>query len=143
MVEIQDDLKYCFFEISEILKYMPSEYNKKLPENFVSLINENKISNGFSYDKEKTLENQKMLKDTKVLLSILYRNYWCSEEKRRELEEYDNNILKQRYNPDNIFKNRNQKENITKNEVAIVEYKESILKKIINKIKDIFKRKSH
>ncbi len=139
---VQENLRYSFYEISEILRYLPIEYNSKLPEKFKDLINENKISNGFKYDKDKTLDNQEMLHDTKILLSILYRAYWCSKEKKKELEEEDNNILSKKYNADNIFKNRKQdiltEETIT-DSVDIIEYKESTFKKIINKIKQIFK----
>lgn len=143
MVHIQENLRYSFYEISEILRYMPIEYNKKLPEKFKNLINENKISNGFTYNKNKTLDNQEMLQDTKTLLSILYRTYWCTEEKRKFLEEEDNNILTKKYNPENIFKNRKQDISTEKNiinSVNLVEYHESIFKKIIDKIKAIFKR---
>ena len=125
------------------MRYLPIEYNSKLPKNFKDLINENKISNGFKYDTDKTLDNQEMLHDTKILLSILYRTYWCSEEKRKELEEEDNNILSQKYNSDNIFKNRKQDilpdETIT-NSVAMKEYKESIFVKIKNKIRKLFNK---
>lgn len=144
MIDVQEDLRCSFYEISEILRYMPIEYNKKLPEKFKDLINENKTSNGFIYNKEKTLDKQEMLHDTKVLLSILYRTYWCSEQKRKELEEEDNRILREKYNPDNIFKKHNKAENeerdANKKEVAMVTYKETLFKKIINRIKSIKKK---
>lgn len=50
----------------------------------------------------------------------------------------------EKYNPENIFKNRRQnnvKEENISNTVAIVEYKENIFSKIINKIKAIFIRR--
>ena len=47
------------------------------------------------------------------------------------------------YNPDNIFKNRNHstqnEKNIENEPVALIEYKENIFKKIINKILEFFK----
>ena len=73
-------------------------------------------------------------------------NYWCnSQEEKQELKDLfkENEIkyqaeLREKYNPDNIFKNRNHsnpnEENITNEPVALIEYKESIFKKIINKI---------
>ena len=33
------------------------------------------------------INEQSIKNDTKILLSLLYRNYWCSEEKKRELLE--------------------------------------------------------
>ena len=48
----------------------------------------------------------------------------------------------EKYNPDNLFKNRKQETIVETqpiaNEVAMVEYKESIFKRFINKIKSIF-----
>ena len=72
-------------------------------------------------------------------------NYWCeNENEKNELKQIfknneDNyqNELREKYNPDNIFKKHIQ-ENIVKNEVSLVEYKESIFKRLINKIKSIF-----
>ena len=56
-----------------------------------------------------------------------------NEQKREEVRE--------KYNPDNIFKKQHQEngieENIIQNEVALVEYKESIFKRFINKLKSI------
>ena len=143
MTNIQVNLQYSFYEISEILRFMPIEYRKKLPEKFIKFIDENKMNNNFVYNKNITLDKQEILEDTKVLLSILYRTYWCSEDKRRELEEEDNNFIREKFNPDNIFNNSNKVKNIEEfsdeDKVSLVEYKESIFRKIINRIKDIFK----
>lgn len=75
------DLKYSFFEISEILKNIPIEYNEKLPSKLKKIIDENKVNNGFVYNINETLENQNILHDTKIFLSILYRIYWCADKK--------------------------------------------------------------
>lgn len=72
-------------------------------------------------------------------------NYWCENENEKfELkqifknnEDMYENELRKKYNPDNIFKKHVQ-EKIIKNEVALVEYKESIFKRLINKIKSLF-----
>ena len=51
--------------------------------------------------------------------------------------------LREKYNPDNIFKNRNnltqKEESIENKPVALIEYKENIFKKMINKILVFFK----
>ncbi len=152
MVYIQENLNYSFYEISEILKHIPIEYNEKLPEKIRDLINENKIDNGFIYNEDKTLDNQEMLHDTKVLISLLYRNYWCDEETKEKLKREDENLLEihekklqEKYNSDNIFKNKKQNNEVNSytdsNSMVVVEYKESIFKKILDKIKEIFKFK--
>ena len=95
------------------------------------------------------INEQPIKNDTKILLSLLYRNYWSSEEKKRELLKEDVHLknerekeIREKYNPDNIFKNKQQKiisEESVVNNVSMVEYKESIFKRILNKIKCIFR----
>ena len=75
--------------------------------------------------------------------------YWTTDEEKKilnkalkENEIKYRNKLREQYNPDDIFKNnkhKKEKENIVKNEIYITEYKESLFKKIINKIRNIFK----
>ena len=92
-------------------------------------------------------EKTHLFKINTEILTILFRNYWASPEQREKLIGFTKNAQsviekedRERYNPDNIFKNRNMNnvENIH-HEQALVEYKESIFKKIINKILNIFK----
>ena len=142
MVYMQGDLRYSFYEISEILRYMPMEYNKKLPEKFKNLINENKINNGFVYNRDKTLDNQEILHDTKIILSILYRMYWCLDEKRRELEEEDNKILEDKFNEENLFKVKNKVNTSKEKEnhyLEVVQYR--WYQKLFEFIKKCLKRK--
>lgn len=78
----QKDLKCSFYEVSEILKYLPVEWNEKLQESLKYFIKTNKLNNNFVYNKDKSLDKQKILRSTKILLSILYRAYWCSDQKK-------------------------------------------------------------
>ena len=43
----------------------------------------------FEYDDSKELKDQNILRETKVLLSIMYRSYFCSEEEKKRLELED------------------------------------------------------
>ena len=104
--------------------------------------------------KENLFDEQNISKDTRVLLSLMYRNYWCDEATKIELLHQDllekqkyEEELREKYNVDNIFKNRNKEidieETIVKEEIhALTEYKEkNFIQKIFDKIKSIFKRK--
>lgn len=65
-----------------------------------------------------------------------------TEEKEEQIRI--ENELREKYNPDNLFKKQDQVKNteeVMTEEVAMVEYKESIFKRFINKIKSIFKMK--
>lgn len=79
-------------------------------------------------------------------MSLIYRDYLCLPEKRKELIEIDREILqkeeeilREKYSinfearKNKINENNNLKNAIT-NEVQIIEYKESIFKRVINKI---------
>lgn len=80
---------------------------------------------------------------------MIYRDYICTAEKRnaliqadkKELERIENE-LREKYNPDNLFKKKEETENTSiPKENAIIEVKkESIFRKIINKIKAFFKK---
>ncbi len=147
------DNKYtvAYSEVLEILKHIPIEDYNKIPKNEIELIEAYADNNyTFNYDTSKTLEEQNVSDITKAIIILLFRDYWATEIQRNKIiakQNYDRMKLeekkKEKYNVD-IFKNRNndkQKPNIedTK-EVMIVEYKESIFKRIINKIKTIFNR---
>ena len=145
------EYKQSLKEVDTILNFMGKEYINKLPDKLISFIKENMDSTYISEINVNTPINEQFLKnDTKFLLSLIYRNYWCSEEKKKLLLEEDTYLkseyekaIYQKYNPDNIFKNKTQniisEENIVEN-VSMVEYKESIFSKIKNWIKKIFNK---
>lgn len=79
-------------------------------------------------------------------MSLIYRDYLCLPEKRKELIEIDREILqkeeeilREKYSinfesrKNKINENNNLENAITK-EVRIIEYKEPIFKRIVNKI---------
>ena len=140
--------KKSYVEILEILKYMDEVYVDKIPKKLIEFFEENKEKNySFKYNNAVELEKQNLNDNTLALLAMLNLNYWCeSEEHKKELiAKYNDNEqkhqeeLRKKYNLDNIFKRGNQEksieENIVKEEVAMVAYKDSILKKFIKKIK--------
>ena len=98
----------------------------------------------FKINPEIDLSEQSISPEANAIMINLFTDYYATEEQKIKIKNIlDSNQQKEeqekreRYNPDNIFKNRNT-ENIIQNEVALVEYKESIFKRFINKIKSIF-----
>lgn len=139
-----------YVDISVIISMMPKEMKSKISNSFINFIENNKSKNYVSNINPKVpLREQYIRKETKEMLGIIYRDYLCNDEERinlihqekRELEEIETE-KREKYNPDNIFKknniNENDKGKSTKTEVSIVEYKESIIKRIIIKIKKLF-----
>lgn len=139
-----------YVDISVIISMMPKEMKSKISNSFINFIENNKSKNYVSNINPKVpLREQYIRKETKEMLGIIYRDYLCNDEERinlihqekRELEEIETE-KREKYNLDNIFKknniNENDKGKSTKTEVSIVEYKESIIKRIIIKIKKLF-----
>ena len=100
-------------EINEILKYMPKEEVEKIPsklrEFFKEASSKDYVTN---INPDLPLDEQNIKEKTKDIIALIYRNYWCSEEERKELDqkliENDKKFeeeLREKYNPDNIFKN--------------------------------------
>lgn len=139
-----------YVDISVIISMMPTEMKSKISNSFINFIENNKSNNYISnINPNIPLKEQNIRKETKEMLGIIYRDYLCNEEERINLLHEEKRELtkleaekREIYNPDNIFKKNNlkenNKENDIKNEVAIVEYKQSIIKKIITKIKKLF-----
>ncbi len=134
-----------FSEIDLILDNMEDEYVNKIPSKLREFIKGNKKNNYIpNIDSNKSLEEQKLQKETKILLSILYMNYWCEseEEKKKLLEKFAENEnikeaeLKEKYNIENIYRRNISKSNETEQqENSLQIYKEDgIFKKIWNKI---------
>ena len=100
----------------------------------------------FKYDNTKSLQEQKILRETRELFSAIYLQYCCDSKTKRELLEKckENDILEQeKYSYDNLFKKKEiiqEEDKIQKEEILPVVIKEeSIIKIIFDKIKIFFK----
>lgn len=128
-MKITKEQAMAYTEVIEILKYMPKEDTNKIPKEIIKYYTDNMdASYNFKIDTEKAFKEQKLLEKTKIVLAILFRDYWATEEQREKIkqkEAYDMYVVelnkKQKYNSDNIFKKK-KKQNIEMTE-ALVEYK--------------------
>lgn len=144
------DYQIAYMEVLEILKHIPVNNYRKIPEERLRLFEKYaKKDINFHYNASQTLDEQNVSEKAKILIAILFRDYWASDEQRQKIlaseKAYQTKIEEEKrnkYNPDNIFIRTNQKykidTNIAQNNVSMIEYKESILKKIIYKLKNIF-----
>ena len=141
----------AYAEVVEVLDNMSLEDRNKIPKKVYDFFIEKSSKDYIKHlNKDIALCKQEIREDTKEILAILLTNYWCKTENEkndllklfRENELKYQQELREKYNPDNIFKKRTQESAIEEknieNEFALVEYKESIFKKLINKIKNIF-----
>lgn len=138
------DYSIAYSQVLEILKYIPSaDYNKIPKEKIVFFQNNYNKEYNFTYDMNKTLDEQNVSKKAKTIIAILFRDYWATDAQREKIkakEQYDRKIKeeenREKYNPDNLFKKHGEAKNvetITENN-QIIPHKESIFRKIFNKI---------
>lgn len=101
------------------------------------------------YDKEDIFNKNNISREALAILAYLNLTYWANEEQKKELinmyrkNEHPN--VRDNYNF--IIKKENANVEIEKNDntskdVQMIKYNESKLKKLINKIKDFFRRHS-
>lgn len=145
---VSKELSEAAVELNVILENTSPELVSKVPKKFLAFLNEIASKNYiFKYDNTKSLEEQEIKPKTKGLLALIYKDFLCDPQ---EKQEYINHIAlvtekieqrkREKYNTDNIF-NNNKNYNIQDNnnedistEMQIVEYKEPIFKRIVNKL---------
>ena len=139
---MDSNFEEAFYEVSEILKILPKEITDKIPEKFIQVIEQNKSK---TYTKEiNGLDNlQDLKKETIAILGLIYRDFLCDKETRKELLIEEQKELNEAYNYNDLFKRDNNKkvfDSIKKETTALVEVKEeSWYIKIINFFKRLFK----
>lgn len=150
---MNEKTKRIYSEVYELLNLFGDEYINKVPTNLWNMLKEQRDDTySPQYIKNIPLYKQNIRKETIAILALLHLNYWCKDEKEKlELKQILKNNedkyqqqLRERYNPDNIFKkdnpDKNTEEKIVQSNRAIILYKESMLRKIVKRIEDIFHR---
>ena len=140
----------AYTEVYTILQELNEEEYNKIPPEVVEAIKANRNEEyEYELDDELELKEQPMLPETKSILFNLFRDYLATPEQKEKIikmqnEERQKNELKkqQSYNTD-VFANKSKgiQKQVEKEEVELVEYKENIFKKILNKIRKFFTRK--
>lgn len=146
------DRNACAYkEIYEILRIFPQELVAKIPQEKIRFFYNN-MDNSYEYNISKeTFDGQTMLEETKAILTILFRDYWATPAQKEKILGYENSAKKmleeetrRKYNPDNLFKKKGDSKHVEEHiegTTAMVEYKENIFKKVINKILNILRFK--
>lgn len=134
-------------EIDFILKNTDENLQKKIPQSFWNYIEENKDEEyQVKIDINIPLENQNLREDTINLMAIVYRNYFCTLDEKKEYDDLLNQNeqkYQEKYSYENLFKSNKVEEQIQEEQlsenVQMIEYKEeSVFSRILNKIKCIF-----
>jgi len=146
VIEI-DKYRLALSEIDAIIKASDIEEQEKIPIQFREFVKQYKSKSYiFNVNPNKELAQQNIMRETKILLSLIYRDYLCTEDEKKELYKKDiqekarmEDELREKYNPDSIFKNKTVINNEqVSNNMSLVEYRIPWYRKILNKIKEIF-----
>ena len=143
-------------EVLDILDNMNKGDVDKIPHSFIKFLVDNASEDYVvNLDHSKPICELNIKEKTKEILGTIYINWWCDskqkEQYKKQIEEQEKirqEELRKKYNPDNIFDNKKsgqisnqiqEKTNLKSEALAIVNKKESIFKKFINKILSFFK----
>ena len=86
---MKNTINQAFSETYDVINHMSKEMQEKIPKSFINLIKENRdLDYNFNIDYSTDIKKQ-LLKETKVILSLIYRDCLCSKEKRQELLDID------------------------------------------------------
>lgn len=141
----------AYTEVLEILKYFSKEEFSKIPKETIEFFEKNKDNNyDFKIDQPEKFYESGISKKAYSILAVLASKYFLSEEENEKLENMlkrnsieEEKRKKELYNPDNLFSNSsknklNMKE--TQNTTMSLSENKTILQRVIEKIKKIFKK---
>ena len=152
---MSDKTKKVYSEVYAFLNIVSEEDRNKIPKKLKEMIEEEREKEYTpSYTFEIPIEEQEISDEAIAMIALLHLNYWCEDENEKErLNEIFNenekkyqDELREKYNPDNLFKNNKYKEEQLSeeqtNSVAMVEYKETIFRKLKEWFRNLFNKKS-
>lgn len=142
---IDDIYKNSFKEVYVILQNTDKQLVDMIPLKFIDFIKSNMNSDYITNIKtDVPIDNQKLLKETEAVLSLIYRSYWATEQEKAEFAINDKNdfihrenLKKENYKGKDVYKMFEEKENLNNVILAdnlVVLKKENFLKKLFKKI---------
>lgn len=138
--------RQAYAEIDSFIDLL-DEYNKnKIPEKLREYFKNEKDEKYIKkINPNQSIQSQNLKEETLALIAMLNLQYWCENEDEKERlkkiyaqnEKKYQDMIQEKYNIDNIFKKNEEiieNKQEKKNDMQIVVYKNSTLKRIINKI---------
>ena len=151
-MELSTNTRQAYSEVDEFLGLVTEEEKNQIPKKLRDFFREEKdINYHKNINPNIPIKEQNLKEETLAIIALLMIQYWYKDESKKQklLEVLDENerkyqeALKEKYNPDKIFNNKNDNnafdDTVPENEeisvgMQIVEYKEPIFKRIVNKI---------
>ena len=143
---MKDYTNECLYKDAyTIIEMMNPELRSKINKKFIDFLKENQdIEFEGTVNKNIPLKNQELREEVKLMLSILYINYFCTQEKKKEILKSEEKNINKYYD---LFKNKKdddmelqefkeQEDKKHQNNMQLIKYKENFFTKIIKKIKN-------
>lgn len=135
----------AYTEVNYLINEMSEEMKNKIPISILKNI-QNRMDKSYNFTiKNEDFENVKLLDDTEKILSVLYTDYFATEEEKEVIQNKER-ILENKKREENknlelneIFPNK--KEKIKEETNLVVVKQEKWYKKLIDNFIKIFKRK--
>ena len=137
-------------EVLEILEYSDDNILEKIPKKLIKFWKRNKFKTYKpNLDHDKSISEMNLKDKTKSILSMIYLNYLCNDEESKKIksiinhneEIYQTELIK-KHNSQHSEKEQNIintiNENTKSTSITIIDNRESIFKKIVNRIKRFF-----
>ena len=154
------DIQYAnaYTEVLDILKYISKEDYEKIPKSKIKVFEENSNKNySFTYDENKTLDEQNVSEIAKAIIAILFRDYWATKEQRyviikkqQEIKEQKQKELMAKFEQNKKISEKNLKKvNVASDLDLDIDYEllgtnmplykkeEGFFEKLVNKIKEL------
>ncbi len=139
--------KMAYTQVLEILKRLPKEEVAKIPTEEIEFLKEN-CDKTYKYilSPNARLEECQISRKAYAIWVVYFKKYFATEIQKQKLDVIlkNNQIAiekekREKYGVDNLFK-ENKLEQEENKKVEIVPYKESFFKRVLNRIKKIFRR---
>ena len=141
MIEVYD--QGCLYKDTyTIIEMMDDNLKKRINPEFISFLKENQDNNfEGTINKNIPLREQSLREEIKIMLSLIYIDYFCEKEEKEKILSKEENNLKQFYNRD-IFENNNfeRQQKVIDEPKEMIIYKETLIQKILKKIRKFFNK---
>lgn len=142
---MKENYPKAYTEVLEILKYMPEDEVKKIPQNLIDTFEYKKDDTYvFKIDENKDFSELEILDETEAIMINIFTDYWATVEQKEKIlskQKYDNEKIEEekrnKYNAEDLFNNNTKVGGSSSN--LPIEYKRTFFQKFLDYIKRIFK----
>ncbi|MBR2240412.1 MAG: hypothetical protein IKO49_08500 [Bacilli bacterium] len=152
-MEIDKKYANAYVEVLEILKYVDKQDYNKIPSDELQLLETYSNKNySFTYNPEKSFDEQNVSETTKLIIAMLFLDYWANQKQKNKINAFLQNkrnelmeIENKKYSIDNVFNKRNAEVQIEEKkedeEIFLVTVNnEKWYKKVLDFIRNILKK---